>query len=163
MTETSDEFWMQQALVLAREAAVHGEVPVGAVIVQDGIIVGRGWNSPISHCDATRHAEISAIRDAGEKLKNYRLPLATLFVTIEPCTMCLGAIVHARIARVVFGAAEPKAGVLESNPTLLQANFFNHSFVWQGGVCADECAAEMQQFFQFRRHAKKALKGDAGD
>ncbi|WP_028882831.1 tRNA adenosine(34) deaminase TadA [Teredinibacter turnerae] len=157
----NDEHWMTEALVLARQAAAQGEVPVGAVVVQDGTIIGRGSNNPIGSCDASSHAEICALRDAGQRQKNYRLPNATLYVTIEPCTMCLGAIVHARIARVVFGAQEPKAGVLESNPELLSANYFNHEFEWSGGVCAQECSEVIQQFFKFRRESKKRLRNQA--
>lgn len=157
----NDEHWMTEALVLARQAAAQGEVPVGAVVVQDGAIIGRGSNNPIGSCDASSHAEICALRDAGQRQKNYRLPNATLYVTIEPCTMCLGAIVHARIARVVFGAQEPKAGVLESNTELLSANYFNHEFEWSGGVCAQECSEVIQQFFKFRRESKKRLRNQA--
>ncbi|TVZ39582.1 tRNA(adenine34) deaminase [Alteromonadaceae bacterium 2753L.S.0a.02] len=161
MSEEIHERWMCAALKLARRAGNQGEVPVGAVIVQNDKIIGSGYNQPITSCDATGHAEIQAIRNAGIATQNYRLPGATLYVTIEPCTMCLGAIVHARLSQVVFGACEPKAGVLKSNPVLLRENIFNHTFEWLGGVCESQCAEEMQNFFSFRRSAKKALKNNS--
>lgn len=156
-----DEYWMTQALQLAKKAAHEQEVPVGAVIVRDEKPLGQGFNRPITGCDPTAHAEIMALRDAANNEKNYRLPGATLYVTIEPCTMCLGAIVHARIARVVFGATEPKAGVAISNPVWQSGDFFNHSIEWCGGVLADQATELMQQFFKLRREAKKKLKQQA--
>lgn len=158
---TMDAEWMSKALTLAQLAAKAGEVPVGAVVVRDNALLGEGFNLPISGCDPTAHAEIIALREAAKKSSNYRLPGATLYVTIEPCTMCLGAIVHARIARVVFGASEPKAGVLQSNPSHLNSGIFNHCFEWSGGVCESESAALIQQFFAERREKKKALKQNA--
>ena len=153
-----DNFWMSHAIELAKRAAALGEVPVGAVIVKDGNIVSEAWNQPISGHDATAHAEVRAIRLAGEKLQNYRIPHTTLYITIEPCAMCLGAIVHARIARVVFGAPEPKAGMLLSNRALLDSGCFNHDVSWQGGVLADACRHVMSGFFKQRRAEKKKNK-----
>lgn len=158
MPTANDFMWMQRALVLARQAADSNEVPVGAVIVRNNQVLGEGSNCPIGGCDPTAHAEIQAIRQAALKEANYRIPDSTLYVTIEPCTMCLGAIVHARIARVVFGAKEPKAGVLESNSLLETFSFFNHSLAWEGGVCEQECTDIMQAFFSHRRAMKKQLK-----
>lgn len=154
----TDEYWMNYALQLAQKAAEEGEVPVGAVIVRDGSILGEGWNSPITKHDPTAHAEIVALRNAGENLQNYRLPGATLYVTIEPCTMCAGAIVHARIARIVYGACEPKAGVVESHPCVFDGAHFNHKVIYQGGVLARQCTQLMSDFFQQRRLDKKMKK-----
>lgn len=153
-----DSYWMSHAIELAKRAAALGEVPVGAVIVKDGDIVSEAWNQPILGHDATAHAEVRAIRLAGEKLQNYRIPNTTLYITIEPCAMCLGAIVHARIARVVFGAPESKAGMLFSNRALIDSGCFNHDFSWQGGVLADACSQVMSDFFKQRRIAKKKEK-----
>ncbi|WP_416456005.1 tRNA adenosine(34) deaminase TadA [Saccharophagus degradans] len=158
----SDEHWMREALKLAELAAAEHEVPVGAVVVRDNKILGSGFNTPISGCDPTAHAEITALRQAAKNEHNYRLPDATLYVTIEPCTMCLGAIMHARVARVVYGATEPKAGVIYSNPVWQQGGFFNHQVEWCGGVLANEATALIQQFFKQRREAKKQLKRLAG-
>lgn len=158
MTDRDDIRWMQEALTLARRAQQENEVPVGAVVVRDKHILGRGWNQPIGACDPTAHAEVVALRQAAERERNYRLPGAALYVTIEPCAMCLGAIVQARIARVIFAAKEPKAGVLVSNPQLLQADIFNHRVGWEEGVCEADAAELMQAFFQARREAKKQLK-----
>jgi len=158
MPTANDYKWMQQAMGLAKEAAQASEVPVGAILVRDGLIIGEGSNSPISSFDPTAHAEIKAIRQAAQKEANYRLPGTTLYVTIEPCSMCLGAIVHARISRVVFGAREPKAGVLASNSLFRDAVIFNHAFDWEGGVCEKECSELMQSFFLERRIRKKELK-----
>ena len=153
-----DEKWMQYALALAVKAAEKGVVPVGAVIVRDNQILGEGWNQPISSCDPSAHAEVVALRDAGQKEKNYRLPGATLYVTIEPCTMCAGAIVHSRIERIVYGAAEPKAGVVESNPCVFEGEHLNHRVDYQGGVLAKACSELLSSFFKTRRAAKKATK-----
>lgn len=149
---------MSQALNLARLAAEHGEVPVGAIVVRAGEVIGRGFNRPIGQCDASAHAEINALRDAGQNQGNYRLPEATLFVTIEPCTMCVGAIVHARVGRLVYGAPEPKAGAVISRAQLLQADYWNHRVAVTGGVLAEEAGALMQEFFSARRRASKALR-----
>lgn len=155
MTDTgSDErdiFYMREALLLANKAADAGEVPVGAVLVQDDQIIGYGFNRPVSAHDASAHAEIVAIRNAGGALKNYRLPDSTLYVTIEPCTMCLGALIHARIKRLVFGAIEPRAGAVSSQLKLLENDFFNHQIEWQGGVLAEECGNKLSEFFRNKR------------
>lgn len=156
MSESDDRAYMKIALQLAEQAATLGEVPVGAVVVQDGVIIGRGWNQPISSHDPSAHAEIMALRDASRQVGNYRLPNTSLYVTIEPCTMCAGAIIHARIARVIYGAAEPKAGVAHSNGCLFNADYFNHRVAVSGGVLADRCAQLMSDFFAARRLQKKA-------
>lgn len=161
MTADLDSTYMQLALELAAEAAAAGEVPVGAVVVRDGEIIGRGWNRPISTCDATAHAEIVALREACRACANYRLPEATLYVTIEPCTMCVGAMIHARIGRVVFGAPEPKAGALVSQLQLAQASHWNHRLQVSGGVCADEAAQTMRRFFQQRREQARGDKASS--
>lgn len=150
-----DQHWMREALNLAQQAAQLGEVPVGALVVQGEEIVGRGFNMPISAHDPTAHAELVALRDAAQNLGNYRLVDCTLYVTIEPCAMCAGALVHARIKRLVYGASEPKAGVVTSNLGLLDAQHFNHQIEVQAGVLVDECALLMSEFFQARRRAKK--------
>lgn len=146
-----DEHWMREALRRADRAAALGEVPVGAVLVQDDRLLGAGWNCPIGQCDPSAHAEVMALRDAGRRLGNYRFPGSTLYVTIEPCTLCAGALVHARVARLVFGASEPKAGVVASRAQLLQAPWFNHTVAVTGGVLAGDCAERMQAFFRARR------------
>ena len=159
MTElNNDVHWMEEALLLAQKAKELGEVPVGAVVVANGQIVGRGWNQPISQHDPAGHAEIMALRDAAKRLANYRLPETQLFVTIEPCTMCFGAIVHARIRRIVYGAREPKAGVLDSNTHLVDSGIYNHQFSWSGGVLGEECSQLIQAFFKERRLANKVKK-----
>lgn len=153
--DRDDERWMRVALELAEQAAVLGEVPVGAVVVRDGEVIGRGWNQPISGQDPTAHAEIVALRDAARRVGNYRLVDADLYVTIEPCTMCAGAIVHARIRRVIFGASEPKAGALESRQQLLDAPWLNHRVRWRGGVLAQRCSDRISEFFRLRREQKR--------
>lgn len=147
-----DEQYMRMALDLAREAAAAGEVPVGAVVVSEGEVVGRGFNQPIGKHDPTAHAEIVALRDAASKLGNYRLPGCTLYVTLEPCAMCSGAIMHARIGRVVFGAADPKTGVAGSVINLYEETRLNHHAEIVGGVLADECGALLSSFFAARRN-----------
>ncbi len=142
---------MRRALALARKGAEQDEVPVGAVVVREGVVLGEGWNRPISAVDPTAHAEIVALRDAARAAGNYRLPGATLYVTIEPCTMCAGAIVHARIARVVFGAPEPKAGVVHSRSRIFEESYFNWRPEVTGGVLGEECAALMREWFAERR------------
>lgn len=146
-----DEYFMREALSLARAAECLGEVPVGAVIVLNGEIVGRGFNSPIGESDPTAHAEIAALRDAGRSLGNYRLPGCELFVTIEPCAMCAGAILHSRIARVVYGTRDPKTGVHGSVVHLFGVERLNHHTAVLGGVLADECSAVLSAFFAGRR------------
>ncbi len=147
----ADERWMGVALDLAREAERRGEVPVGAVVVRDGVVVGRGGNAPVTAHDPTAHAEIAALRDAARTLANYRLPGCELFVTLEPCAMCAGAIFHARIARVVFGAHDPKSGACGSVVDLFGETRLNHHAVVRGGVRAVECAALLSAFFAARR------------
>mgnify|MGYP000246164241 FL=1 len=143
---------MQLAIEQAHTAERHGEVPVGAVLVLDDQVVGEGWNQPIGTHDATAHAEIMALRDAGNRAGNYRLPGTTLYVTLEPCPMCAGAIVHARVERVVFGAADPRTGAAGSVFDLLPSdNRFNHRTRVQGGVLADLCAGLLRDFFRARR------------
>jgi len=151
-----DMVWMQHALRLASTAAECGEVPVGAVLVHADHIIGQGYNQPISSHDPTAHAEIVALRDACRQLQNYRLPTdTTLYVTLEPCTQCVGALVHARVTRVVYAATEPRAGSLVSARQLMQAGFFNHYFSYEGGVLADESRQLLRFFFrQRRKHAK---------
>ena len=145
------EHWMREALSLAEQAGDADEVPVGAVIVQDGDVIGRGINQPIRTCDPTAHAEIVAIRSASQFCSNYRLPGTTLYVTIEPCTMCLGAMVHARVDRLIFGATEPRAGAVVSHSSLVGAAHFNHQLSFIEGVLAEECSSLMQSFFTRRR------------
>lgn len=147
----SDDVFMQEALALAAEAARRGEVPIGAVVVSDAAIVGRGFNRPVSTSDPTAHAEIVALRDAARAIGNYRLAAATLYVTIEPCLMCVGAIAHARVARVVYGAPEPKTGALESRGRIDEYRSLTHRFSVVSGVRAAECRALVQQFFVSRR------------
>lgn len=150
-----DAAFMRRALALALEGEALGEVPVGAVVVANGVIVGEGFNAPISRHDPTAHAEVVALRDAAARLGNYRLDGATLFVTLEPCTMCVGALVHARVARVVFAATEPKAGSLASARRQLESGYYNHVFAWQGGLLADEAGAMLSAFFRRRRAEQK--------
>lgn len=146
-----DENFMRAALALAREAATLDEVPVGAVVVVDGDIVGGGFNQPISRSDPTAHAEVIALRAAAARLGNYRLPGATLYVTLEPCVMCAGAIMHARIGRIVFGARDPKTGAAGSVIDLFSEARLNHHADIEGGVLADECGALLSGFFATRR------------
>ncbi|PXX90787.1 tRNA adenosine(34) deaminase TadA [Marinobacter vulgaris] len=146
-----DEAWMGRALQLAVQAAAVGEVPVGAVVVLDGKEIGAGFNAPISGCDPTAHAEIRALRDAGSRVGNYRLPGATLYVTLEPCTMCVGAIVHSRVSRLVYGAAEPKAGAVQSARRTLEDEHLNWRVEAVGGVLADQCGGVVSDFFARRR------------
>ncbi|MBL8519907.1 MAG: nucleoside deaminase [Betaproteobacteria bacterium] len=144
---------MREALAEAALASAAGEVPVGAVVVKDGTIVGRGYNHPISGVDPTLHAEVAALRDAARKLGNYRLPGCELFVTLEPCAMCVGAIVHARIRRVVWGAAEPKTGACGSVIDLTAEPRLNHHCTFEGGLLAGESSALLKAFFAARRPA----------
>ena len=146
-----DEEFMRAALALADEARERGEVPVGAVLVLDGDIVGRGFNQPVSRNDPTAHAEIVALREAGRQMGNYRLPGSTMYVTIEPCQMCVGAMVHARLARVVFGASDPKTGACGSIVDLPAIARWNHHGVFSGGLLAEECGAVLRRFFAERR------------
>lgn len=154
----SDDYWMARALELAESAKAIGEVPVGAVLVLEDEAVGEGWNQPISAQDPTAHAEIIALRQAATRLQNYRLPGTCLYVTLEPCTMCVGALVHARVERLVYGTTEPKAGVIESRGRLLESEFYNHRISCQGGVMASDCQHQLSEFFRERRAAIKAQK-----
>jgi len=147
----NDEFFMREALSQARAAECLGEVPVGAVVVREGVIVGRGFNSPIGENDPTAHAEIAALRDAARKLQNYRLPGCELFVTLEPCAMCAGAILHARISRVIYGARDLKTGVHGSVVDLFAVERLNHHTEVLGGVLAEECSRVLSGFFSGRR------------
>lgn len=149
--ETEDLRWMRRALALARRAAATGEVPVGAVVVRDGVVLGEGWNQPIGRCDPTAHAEIQALRAAAERADNYRLPGAALYVTLEPCAMCAGAMLHARIARLVYGADDPRAGAVSSVFEILGDPRLNHRVPSEGGLLAAECGALLQEFFRARR------------
>jgi len=146
-----DEDFMREALALAAQAASAGEVPVGAVVVKDGVIVGRGYNRPISSADPTAHAEIVALREAARHLENYRLVGCELYVTLEPCVMCVGAMAHARIARIVYGARDPKTGACGSIVDLPAIAHWNHHGVFSGGVLADECGHALKNFFAERR------------
>ncbi len=146
-----DLAFMSRALELAREAAAAGEVPVGAVIVKDGAIVAEGWNRPIGTCDPTAHAEIIALRAAGIALDTYRLIDTTLYVTLEPCAMCAGAMVHARVRRLVYGATDPRAGAAGSVFNVVQNPALNHRLESCGGVLAEECGTLLRDFFAARR------------
>lgn len=150
---TPDERWMSRALALARRAAAAGEVPVGAVLVRDGAVIGEGSNAPIGRVDPTAHAEILALRDAAVRVGNYRLPGSTLYVTVEPCTMCAGALIHARVGALVYGAAEPRAGAVCSTAAVLDNPALNHRVDVRAGVAADAAAALLQDFFAARRAA----------
>ncbi len=147
----NDTHWMQKALNLARKAEQAGEVPVGAVLVKDNQLISEGWNQPILNHDATSHAEIMAMRAAGKKLQNYRLVDCTMYVTLEPCSMCVGAMIHARIAKVVYGADEPRTGALGGAFDLLGANGHNHVFDVESGVMREESKRLLQNFFRSRR------------
>ena len=146
-----DSQHMHEALALAREAEVRGEVPVGAVVVIDDQIIGRGLNAPISLCDPTAHAEIQALREAAKAVNNYRLKDATLYVTLEPCAMCAGAMVHARLARLVYGCSDPRGGAAGTVFDLVRAGELNHQMEVNGGVLEEECRDLLQAFFRARR------------
>lgn len=150
-TLAEHEQWMRRALALADRAGNEGEVPIGAVVVRDGELLGEGWNSVIAFQDPTAHAEVVAMRDAAKMTGNYRLPGATVYVTLEPCTMCAGAMIHARIDKLVFAANEPKAGVVCSTCSLLDEPRYNHQVSWQGGVLAEDSKERLQAFFRERR------------
>lgn len=153
----SDEHYMQRALALAAVAASHGEVPIGAVVVNaQGEIIGEGYNQTIIHNDPSAHAEMVAIRNAAQHLGNYRLVDSSLFVTIEPCTMCTGLLVHSRIQRLIFGAREQKAGAVCSALNINDMTHFNHKFLVIEGVLAEQCAQTMSDFFTMRRKQHKA-------
>lgn len=150
-TLLNDDEFMAQAIELAQEALRAGEIPVGAVVVLNGKVVGRGFNQPITRHDPSAHAEIMAMRDAGLHIANYRLPECTLYVTLEPCAMCAGAIMHARIKRIVFGAADPKTGAAGSVVDLFAESRLNHHTEIEGGVMAEECSLMISNFFRERR------------
>ena len=154
----SDEKWMQLALEYAKQAAKDGEVPVGAVLVRNDELLAAAGNRPISECDPTGHAEIRVLRDAALREANYRLPGTTLYVTLEPCTMCVGAIIHARVSRVVFGSREPKSGAVISQNNLLNHSSMNTTVSFSEGVLAEECGAVLTDFFEIRREQKRQLK-----
>lgn len=147
---------MQMAYQLAHQASQQGEIPVGAVLVSQGQVIGQGFNCPISSHDPTAHAEIVALRQACQSLQNYRLPDdATLYVTLEPCTMCVGALIHARVQRVVFATTEPKAGSLVSARQLLENGYYNHRFQYEHGCMQQQCSAQLSNFFRQRRVEKR--------
>ncbi len=153
MADSTDEAFMREALLQARVAWDAGEVPVGAVLVKDGVIIGRGFNQPITSSDPTTHAEIVALRAAADRMKNYRLVDCELYVTLEPCMMCVGAMLHARLKRVVFGAADPKTGACGSVINLPAEARLNHHATFVGGVLADECSELLKAFFRQKRQA----------
>ncbi|WP_395376024.1 tRNA adenosine(34) deaminase TadA [Marinicella sp. W31] len=157
------EQWMQAALAQARLAESIEEVPVGAVVVADGQIIGQGYNQVIRLHDPTAHAEIMALRDAAQQLGNYRLPQTTLYVTLEPCMMCAGSMVHARIGTVIYGAADPKTGIINSRDTLLHKPYHFHQIEAVGGVLEQQCSALLTAFFKRRRAEKKSAKDSASD
>lgn len=152
------EYWMRHALTLARRAWDEGEVPVGAVLVYQGNVIGEGWNRPIGHHDPTAHAEIMALRQGGLVLQNYRLIDTTLYVTLEPCVMCAGAMVHSRIGQLVFGARDAKTGAAGSLIDVLHHPGMNHRVDIIEGVLSEECSTMLSDFFRQRREQKKALR-----
>lgn len=160
---TQDQYWMEQALLLAEAAAEADEVPVGAILVLDNQVIGSGFNRPISSCDPTAHAEINALRDAAQRVGNYRLLESTMYVTLEPCAMCAGALVHARVARLVFGASEPKAGAIESRQQFFENPWLNHHVKSEAGVLQQKCSQQLSAFFQRRRQAKRERKESTVD
>jgi len=158
-----DQKWMTYAMSLADKAESLGEIPVGAVIVKDNEIVAEGWNLSIINHDACAHAEIMAIQSAGQKIQNYRLIDCTLYVTLEPCAMCAGALVHARVKRLVYGAGDYKTGAAGSVFNLVQSEQLNHQLEVTAGIFADQCAAKISAFFKRRRLEKKQLKKQLAD
>jgi len=158
VSDNNDEYWMRHALMLARRAWDEGEVPVGAVLVHEGRVIGEGWNRPIGHHDPTAHAEIMALRQGGKVIENYRLLNTTLYVTLEPCVMCAGAMVHSRIGRLVFGARDEKTGAAGSLLDVLGHPGMNHQVQIEEGILATECAAMLSDFFRHRRAEKKAQR-----
>lgn len=156
MSELNDAYWMKQALALAQKAWEQGEVPVGAILVLDDEVIGQGWNRPITRHDPTAHAEIMALQQGGQIVQNYRLLNAALYVTLEPCVMCAGAMVHSRIKRLVYGASDLKTGAAGSLLDVLRHPGMNHQIEITAGVMANECSEMLSQFFQQRREQKKA-------
>lgn len=155
-----DEYWMGEALKLAQKAWDEGEVPVGAILVRKGEVIGQGWNRSIGSQDPSAHAEMMAIREAGVHIGNYRMLETVLYVTLEPCSMCAGALVHGRISRLVFGAADPKTGACGSVMDIVRHPALNHQLQVDGGVMADPCARLLSDFFRWRRAQKKAARGN---
>jgi tRNA(adenine34) deaminase len=153
---SQDIFWLQHALQLAKQAEVAGEVPIGAVLVLDNKIIGEGWNRPITSCDPTAHAEVIALRAGAKRLNNYRLLNTTLYVTLEPCAMCAGAIVYARVNRLVFGTFDPRAGAVGSVFNILQEERLNHRVDFTSGVLQEECSAMLKSFFKKKRNTNGA-------
>ncbi len=151
MQQASDAAWMRQALQLAETAARHAEVPVGAVVVSEGHCIGQGYNRTISDCDPSAHAEVVALRAAAQCIANHRLPKTTLYVTLEPCVMCIGAIIQARVSRVVFAAPDTRVGAVRQLHTLLHGTQLNHHVAWHSGVLAEDSTALLTAFFQQRR------------
>lgn len=156
--QKDDHYWMQYALTLADKAQQQGEIPVGAVLVKDDEVIGEGWNQSITLNDPSAHAEVMAIRDAGKKIENYRLIDTTLYVTLEPCPMCAGALVHSRVSRLVFGASDEKTGAAGSIMDLLNHPKLNHQLEVTAGVAAQDCSKKISDFFKMRREQKKAEK-----
>lgn len=156
--ELIDQKWMKQALELAQKAQSLDEVPVGAVLVKGGEVIGEGWNQTISACDPTAHAEVVALRDAAKRLNNYRVIGTTLYVTLEPCAMCVGALVHGRVQRLVYAASEPKSGAVSSQVNLLELHAFNHRIDVRSGVLADSASDLLTSFFKNKRQLKKEKK-----
>lgn len=163
MTEDKDAYWMAQALELADIAASHCEIPVGAIVVCDGKVVGKGFNRSISSHDATAHAEMMALREAGKTLGNYRLVDCTLYVTLEPCPMCAGALVHSRVKRLVYGADDKRTGCAGSLMDLLNHSGLNHQVEVSAGVLGEQCSRALSAFFRARRAQKKAYKNALND
>lgn len=153
-TAAEDHYWMRQGIELARRAAAAGEVPVGAVVVRNNELLGEGWNGPIASCDPSAHAEITALRRAGAKVAAYRLPDATLYVTLEPCFMCAGALIHARVQRLVYGAEDPKTGACGGQMDLFGVPGHNHYPQITGGILAQECGELLREFFRGRRRKR---------
>ena len=151
LASEEDARWMRHALALAQQAAAQGEVPVGAVLVKDGLLLSEGYNRPITDHDPAGHAEMIALRAGAKAIGNYRLTGTTLYVTLEPCVMCAGAIIHARVQRLVFGAADPKAGAVHSHYDVIANPRLNHAVQWTGDVLAEECGAILRDFFRARR------------
>lgn len=158
MTEQHDIYWMERALALADQASSIGEVPVAAIVVKEGELIAEAWNQPISTCDPTAHAEVLAIRKASQAIGNYRLVDCELFVTLEPCAMCTGAIIHSRVKRLIYGAKEPKAGAIESRLKLIEEGYGNHYLTVTGGVLEERCSEKLSAFFAQRREQIKAQK-----
>ncbi|AIR71079.1 tRNA adenosine(34) deaminase TadA [Dickeya fangzhongdai] len=158
-----DEFWMRHALTLAQRAWDEGEVPVGAVLVQGDKVIGEGWNRPISRHDPTAHAEIMALQQGGQALQNYRLLDTTLYITLEPCVMCAGAMIHSRINRLVYGAADAKTGAAGSLVDILRHPGMNHHIAITDGVLADECSDLLSRFFRMRRQQQRDARSAERD